>query len=147
MIISRGMQKMFDQVMAEETWAIDSESRNKVLSSSRDMVFYFSTARYYRFFDNKSSLFIISRQRCIEMSTGKLYFDLSELFKKFLALYATRLKEKLSAYVCYIIINSLVIIVRLEPSVGANGDGLSDDEALLICALLNTADYCVTTTR
>lgn len=45
-IICSGMQKMFDQVVMEETWAIDTESSTKVLSSSRDMVFYFSTARY-----------------------------------------------------------------------------------------------------
>lgn len=42
------MKKMFDQILSEESWSLDAFNRKKVLSSSRDMVFYFSTSRSAR---------------------------------------------------------------------------------------------------
>jgi hypothetical protein len=108
------MQKMFDQVVAEESWRVAEDNQTKVLTSARDMVFYFSSARYplsypFAFLLPLLTYFIYyfmifesnwrnCRQQCIELSTGRIYYDLFVLFQKFLALYAFKLKEKLKTY-------------------------------------------------
>eukprot|EP01128_Nolandella_sp_AFSM9_P005917 TRINITY_DN2956_c0_g1_i2.p1 TRINITY_DN2956_c0_g1~~TRINITY_DN2956_c0_g1_i2.p1 ORF type:complete len:376 (-),score=72.30 TRINITY_DN2956_c0_g1_i2:6-1133(-) len=108
------MQKMFNQILSEESWSLDAFNRKKVLSSSRDMVFYFSS----------------SRQKCIELSTGGAYFHLYTLFKKFLSRYATQMAGKLE-----------------EIKVKVQTEELSLEEDTLLCAILNTSEYCAGTAK
>eukprot|EP01125_Pyxidicula_operculata_P005119 TRINITY_DN186_c1_g3_i1.p1 TRINITY_DN186_c1_g3~~TRINITY_DN186_c1_g3_i1.p1 ORF type:complete len:398 (-),score=94.09 TRINITY_DN186_c1_g3_i1:209-1264(-) len=97
--------------MSEETWKIPDDTRNKVLLSSRDIVYHFSG----------------TRQRCVQMSVGKALYDLCKLFQKFLERYANRLREKLDSI--------------------EKGKAIDEQQQKLICFILNTAQYCCTTTK
>lgn len=83
------MQEMLSQALNEEKWKIDS--KNKVLESSKIIVFHFVKAR----------------EECLAISTGakkneKTYsllgvgfYDLYKLFQKYLEKYGNALKTKL----------------------------------------------------
>lgn len=101
----RNIKQMLESLIAEETWIAPEDSRNNVLGSSTDLVYYFNEAR----------------KRCAKLTRGQPFFDLTQLFKKYLAAYAN-------------ILNS-----RLPPE---NARNLSEDEAKKMCIILNTAEYC-----
>jgi hypothetical protein len=71
------LQSMFDQVLADEKWTVDEDERIKVLVSSSD-IFYNLNQLYTKSF-----------------SKGQSHFDLYRLFKKYLDMYADKLRDKI----------------------------------------------------
>eukprot|EP00026_Physarum_polycephalum_P002742 Phypoly_transcript_02750.p1 GENE.Phypoly_transcript_02750~~Phypoly_transcript_02750.p1 ORF type:complete len:836 (+),score=180.82 Phypoly_transcript_02750:116-2623(+) len=75
----RNMKEMIDNLIADETWEVPEETRNKVLVSSTDLIYYFNEAR----------------KRCAKLTRGQPFFDLFVLFKKYLKNYAYILNSRL----------------------------------------------------
>lgn len=101
------MQKMFTQVIQEETWKIN---KSKVFDSAGIIVYHFAK----------------SRQELVSCTTGVGFFDLFTLFQKYLGKYCTYLQSKLKSI----------------------SESNKDEEQSLktLCGILNTAEYCCTTT-
>ena len=70
---------MLDRAIVEETWLVDDEETTKVLRSSTDLIYYF-----------KTSMKVLS-----SLTKDQAFYDLYQLFKKYLHSYATILMEKL----------------------------------------------------
>jgi len=68
-----------EKLISEETWTVDDDERNKVLSSSTDLIFYF-----------KSSM-----KLCSTLSKNQAFYDLYLIFKKHLTSYANILANKI----------------------------------------------------
>jgi hypothetical protein len=75
----RIMREMLNKFTAEETWIVDDDERNKVLSSSTDLIYYF-----------KSSL-----KTCSSLTKNEAFYDLYLLFKKYLIDYAKVLSNRI----------------------------------------------------
>ena len=73
------LQDMFDKVITDEKWTVDEDERIKVLVSSSD-IFY-----------NLNNL----HKEVKTFSKGQSYFDLYRLFKKYLDMYADKLRDKI----------------------------------------------------
>eukprot|EP01119_Soliformovum_irregulare_P016119 TRINITY_DN462_c5_g1_i2.p1 TRINITY_DN462_c5_g1~~TRINITY_DN462_c5_g1_i2.p1 ORF type:complete len:831 (-),score=285.75 TRINITY_DN462_c5_g1_i2:80-2338(-) len=75
----KNIEEMLQKVMSEETWMVDDDEKNKVLTSSTDLIFYF-----------KNSI-----KLCSSLSKNQALYDLSKLFKKFLTQYCNIIISKI----------------------------------------------------
>ena len=76
------MQATLDKVMSEESWTIEDDVGNKILSSATGLVNYFVQAM----------------KRCSALTRGQPFFDLYLLFKKYFNRYSTFLSQVLFSF-------------------------------------------------
>jgi hypothetical protein len=73
------MSAKFEKSLKEEKWMVNDDEANKVLTSSRDLIFYFKQ----------------SMKRCSAISKQNALYEMFKLFKKYLCKYVDVLKGKL----------------------------------------------------
>lgn len=71
----------FEEIMKGESWSVNTDSPNKVLTSATDLI----------------SVFAKVRKRITSLNQSQAFYDVFTIFQKYLGLYAEKLKEKLSA--------------------------------------------------
>jgi len=97
------MTKQFEKFIAEETWIVDEDDRNKVLGSSTDLMVQFMQ--------------VVKETK--KLTRNQAFYDMYNLFKKFLDLYATALEAKIP-----------------PPE-----SKLSEQNEKTLCLIVNTSDY------
>jgi vacuolar protein sorting-associated protein 53 len=108
------MRDAFEKLMKEETWTVESDEGNRVLTSSMDLVFYF-----------KNQLRLGA-----SISRGKPLVDLAHAFVRVLRSYCERLVRRLP--------------VGEDVLKGSNNDvsvKMSETDAIRVCLIVNTAEY------
>ena len=79
------MTQQFDKFIAEELWTVDEDDLNKVLGSSKDLVEQF--------------IRVIKETR--KLTCNQAFYDMYNLFKKFMNQYASVLESKIPPYVLH----------------------------------------------
>eukprot|EP01132_Coremiostelium_polycephalum_P002712 gene2712-3365_t len=99
------MGEVLRKFIEEEKWTVSEEASNKVLPSSTDLIHYF----------------IMAMKRCSSLSKKLPFFNLYNLFKKYLSQYANILSNK------------------IHSDVNRPHDAAEDQT---ICLIINTSEYC-----
>jgi hypothetical protein len=104
------VQSRFDELLAKETWTVDETAQSKVFGSARGL------------FDTLSKV----RERISNLNQSQAFFDIYDIFKRFLSAYADSLKNRLD-----------------QADLATQKAGSSPDE-ILCCIMINTGEYCST---